>query len=49
MKRSPNIFEKIGTLIPGYKGYQEREGGRECDRQLCEQIAGRLTSIGINK
>jgi hypothetical protein len=45
MKRNLNIFDKIGTLIPGYKGYQEREGRRECDRQLREQIADKLFDI----
>lgn len=45
MKRHLNIFDRIGTLIPGYMGYQEREGRRECDRQLREQIANILTSV----
>lgn len=45
MKRQINIFDRIGTLIPGYMGYQEREGRRECDRQLREQIADQLTSV----
>lgn len=45
MKRRINIFDKIGTLIPGYSGYQEREGRRECDRKLREQIADRLSLI----
>ncbi len=45
MKRKTNIFDKIGTLIPGYRGYQEREGRRECDRQLREQIADKLSVI----
>ncbi len=45
MKRQLNIFDRIGTLIPGYMGYQEREGRRECDRQLREQIADILTSV----
>ena len=45
MKRALNIFDKIGTLIPGYMGYQEREGRRECDRQLREQIADKLTTV----
>ena len=45
MKRTTNIFDKIGTLIPGYRGYQEREGRRECDRQLREQIADKLYVI----
>lgn len=42
MKRNTNIFDKIGTLIPGYKGYQERNGRRECDRQLRVQISDLL-------
>ena len=42
MKRETNIFDKIGTLIPGYKGYQARDSRRECDRQLKEQIATKL-------
>lgn len=45
MKRQPNIFDKIGRAIPGYKGYQEREGRRESDRQLREQIADKLSEI----
>lgn len=43
MNRKTNIFDKIGTLIPGYKGYQERDSRRECDRQLREQIADKLS------
>ena len=43
MNRKINIFDKIGTLIPGYKGYQERDSRRECDRQLREQIADKLS------
>lgn len=42
MKSKINIFDKLGTLIPGYNGYQEREGRRECDRQLRERIADLL-------
>lgn len=34
MKRNINILDKIGTLIPGYKGYVERDGRRNCDKQL---------------
>lgn len=45
MERKTNIFDKIGTIIPGYNGYQEREGRRECDRQLREQIADKLSEI----
>jgi hypothetical protein len=45
MKRKKNIFDKIGSLIPGYRGYQERESRRECDRQLREEIASKLSLI----
>ena len=34
MERTVNILDKIGTLIPGYKGYAERDGRRNCDKQL---------------
>jgi hypothetical protein len=37
-----NIFEKIGTIIPGYRGYSEREGRRECDKLLRDRIADDL-------
>jgi len=45
MERKPNLFDKIGSLIPGYKGWVEREGRRECDRQLREQTADKLYRI----
>ena len=31
MQRTKNIFDKIGSLIPGYRGYAERDGRRNCD------------------
>tara|TARA_B100000795_G_C22601221_1_gene361350 strand:- start:52 stop:516 length:465 start_codon:yes stop_codon:yes gene_type:complete len=34
MDRNVNILDKIGALIPGYKGYAERDGRRNCDKQL---------------
>ena len=34
MERTVNLLDKIGTLIPGYKGYVERDGRRNCDKQL---------------
>ncbi|AQQ71376.1 hypothetical protein SMSP2_01749 [Limihaloglobus sulfuriphilus] len=39
-----NIFEKLGALIPGYKGYSEREGRRETDKILREQIVDSLNN-----
>jgi len=46
--RKTNIYDKIGALIPGYKGYQERDSRRECDRQLRGQIADKLAVIEKN-
>jgi len=45
MDRKANLFDKIGSLIPGYKGWVEREGRRECDRQLREQTSDKLYVI----
>lgn len=43
MDRKENIFDKIGSLIPGYRGYAEREGRRNCDKILREGIVAKLT------
>ena len=45
MDRQKNIFDKIGSLIPGYSGYAEREGRRQCDKILREEISSKLNSI----
>ena len=42
MDRKKNIFDKIGSLIPGYRGYAEREGRRNCDKILREGIVAKL-------
>lgn len=42
MDRKKNIFDKIGSLIPGYRGYAEREGRRNCDKILREEIVAKL-------
>ena len=42
MDRIKNIFDKIGSLIPGYQGYAERDGRRNCDKILRESIANQL-------
>ena len=42
MQRTKNIFDKIGSLIPGYQGYAEREGRRNCDKLLRNAISGTL-------
>lgn len=59
MDRKKNIFDMIGSLIPGYRGYAEREGRRQCDKILRDEMSLKLyqnekylesmieTSIGI--
>ena len=39
MQRKKNIFDMIGSLIPGYQGYAERESRRQTDKILRTQIA----------
>ena len=39
MDRPVNIFDKIGSLIPGYTGYAERNNRRQCDKLLREKIS----------
>jgi len=34
-----NIFEKIGSFIPGYRGYDDKERRRDTDKLLRLQIA----------
>jgi hypothetical protein len=45
MERTKNIFDKVGSLIPGYSGYAERDGRRTTDKILRERIAGQLSEI----
>ena len=37
--RKSNIFDKIGSLIPGYKGYVARDELRNTDKKLREHLA----------
>lgn len=48
MDRTKNVFDKIGALIPGYKGYAERDGRRNCDKILRDKIATQLTECEKN-
>lgn len=43
MERPVNILDKIGSLIPGYRGYVEREGRRNCDKVLRETLSDELS------
>lgn len=33
-QRSINILDRIGTLIPGYFGYADRDSRKNCDKKL---------------
>ena len=38
MQRSINIFDKLGSLIPGYKGYAERNNRRQSEKLLRDRL-----------
>lgn len=40
-----NIFEKIGAIIPGYKGYSEKETRRDTDKLLRMKLAKQLDDM----
>ncbi len=40
--RKINIFDKIGTLVPGYSGYAERDSRKNCDKKLRIHLSERL-------
>lgn len=42
MQRKKNIFDMIGSLIPGYRGYAERESRRHSDKILRDKIASSI-------
>ena len=48
MDRIKNVFDKIGSLIPGYKGYAERDGRRNCDKILRDSISAQLSEAEKN-
>jgi len=45
MDRQKNIFDKIGSLIPGYRGYAERDGRRNCDKLLRVDLSDKLSIV----
>ena len=45
MDRKKNFFDKIASLIPGYKGYAERDGRRNCDGVLRDSITNCLLEV----
>jgi hypothetical protein len=46
--RNKNIFDRLGSLIPGYKGYAERDGRRNCDKILRDSISAQLSESEKN-
>ena len=48
MDRKKNLLDKIGALIPGYKGYSERDGRRDTDKITRESICLNLNEIEKN-
>lgn len=45
MERKKNILDKIGTLIPGYEGYANRDEKRNSDKVLRDFISHTITNI----
>lgn len=43
VEESRNILEKLGSVIPGWKGYQERQERRKADQILRQTLAEKLT------
>lgn len=41
-QRKINILDKIGSLIPGYKGYAIRDDKRNTDKKLREELANKI-------
>jgi hypothetical protein len=42
MERKINLFDKIGNLIPGYKGYVIRDEKRNADKKFRDELVSRL-------
>lgn len=42
MERKINFFDKIGNLIPGYKGYIIRDKKRNTDKKFRDELVSRL-------
>ena len=47
-KRNVNIIDRIGSLIPGYKGYSLRDEQRNTDKKIRDHIANQMATIEIN-
>jgi hypothetical protein len=51
VKGSRNLLEKLGSIIPGWKGYQERQERRKADQimrqTLAEKMAGQRKRLDV--
>lgn len=45
MERNKNILDRIGSLIPGYKGYSIRDEKRNSDKKLREHLSNYLQHV----
>ncbi len=41
-QRQTNFLDKIGNIIPGYKGYAIRDEKRKTDKKLREELSGKI-------
>jgi hypothetical protein len=44
VKGSRNLLEKLGSIIPGWKGYQERQERRKADQLMRQTLAEKLAA-----
>ncbi len=44
VKDSRNLVEKLGSVIPGWKGYQERQERRSADQLMRQTLAEKMTA-----
>jgi hypothetical protein len=44
-RRQPHLVDKLAGLIPGYRGYADRDARRSADKMLRESVAARLVRI----
>jgi hypothetical protein len=44
VKGSRNLLEKLGSIIPGWKGYQERQERRSADQLMRQTLAEKLAA-----
>jgi hypothetical protein len=44
VKGSRNLVEKLGSIIPGWKGYQERQERRSADQLMRQTLAEQMTA-----